>query len=383
MKPHLPVMDGLRGTAALCVMVFHLQELTIGLSRPDSLWLRHAYLAVDFFFCLSGYVIGYAYDDRREEVGVAGFFKARLVRLHPLVVLGVLFGLASYVLDPFASLIQSGSGLERQNAPLWKLAVATVGGMLLLPVSSLSGRYGSILPLNEPSWSLMWEYLINIVYAIVLWRMPTRGLAILVAVSGGGLIWCAVAADTLALGFAWGQMIYGLARVSFSFCIGLLLYRRHVKVRTPLGFGFLSILLVLLFVLPPAGNSESGTVASNWAYDLVAVAVIFPLIVVLSAGAGGEGLIGRLCAFCGRISYPLYMLHYSIITLFINYNFTRGVSDAALPWTIAMLSGAAILFAWIILKWVDEPLRRKLARHILGRSSITSLGQFRSLSSAQ
>ena len=55
--------------------------------------LNHGYLAVDFFFILSGFVIGYAYDDRWDRMSLADFFKRRLVRLHPPVVVGTLIGL--------------------------------------------------------------------------------------------------------------------------------------------------------------------------------------------------------------------------------------------------------------------------------------------------
>ena len=61
-KPHYDILDGLRGVAALLVVVFHLCEAH-ATSHFDQL-LNHGYLAVDFFFALSGFVIGYAYDDR-------------------------------------------------------------------------------------------------------------------------------------------------------------------------------------------------------------------------------------------------------------------------------------------------------------------------------
>ncbi len=158
MKRHLEVLDGLRGTAAISVVILHFQELSLGFAHPDGLWLRHAYLAVDFFFCLSGYVVGYAYDDRYGRMSIGQFFTARLIRLHPLVVLGVVLGLASYVFDPFNAGANAVNGLQVQKAPAWQLALCAIGGILMIPTSSLPNRIGSYFSLNWPSWSLMWKY---------------------------------------------------------------------------------------------------------------------------------------------------------------------------------------------------------------------------------
>src|SRR6185437_8087860 len=89
-KPHYPILDGLRGVAAVIVVIFHICE-PHSTSHLD-LMINHGYLAVDFFFVLSGFVIGYAYDDRWTRLSIGGFFKRRLVRLQPMVVMGMLIG---------------------------------------------------------------------------------------------------------------------------------------------------------------------------------------------------------------------------------------------------------------------------------------------------
>src|SRR4051812_21130401 len=99
-KEHYEILDGLRGIAALAIVVFHFMEMTI--SDYSKNFIGHGFLAVDFFFCLSGFVIGYAYDDRIQKMGIAEFFKSRIIRLHPLVVLGSVLGLLSFIFDPFA-----------------------------------------------------------------------------------------------------------------------------------------------------------------------------------------------------------------------------------------------------------------------------------------
>src|ERR687885_1577591 len=100
-KPHFAILDGLRGVAALAIVVFHFMEWVY--TDPSQNFIAHGFLAVDFFFCLSGFVIGYAYDDRIGQLGLATFFSLRLIRLHPLVVLGSVLGLLGYLFDPFAA----------------------------------------------------------------------------------------------------------------------------------------------------------------------------------------------------------------------------------------------------------------------------------------
>ena len=93
-KPRYEILDGLRGVAAMMVVVFHLFETYI--AQIGTQVINHGYLAVDFFFVLSGFVIGYAYDDRwgAGKLDARGFFKRRLVRLHPMLVAGTLTGCA-------------------------------------------------------------------------------------------------------------------------------------------------------------------------------------------------------------------------------------------------------------------------------------------------
>jgi peptidoglycan/LPS O-acetylase OafA/YrhL len=364
-KQHLPILDGLRGTAAISVVIFHFQELSVGIADPDGLWFRHAYLAVDFFFCLSGYVIGYAYDDRRDRISIRGFLAARLIRLHPMVVLGALLGLSSYVLDPYAVTQATASGLQSQSAPTWKLVACVLGAMSLVPTWSLPNRFGSYVSLNAPAWSLMWEYIANIAYAFVLWRLHTRWLSAIVLASAASIAWCAYEANAIDPGFAWGEMTYGLVRVLFSFCVGLLLFRKRINLKPSMGFGALSLAMLLLFFMPGFGNPELGKVPLNWLYDTVCVTVAFPLIVAFGAGATQGVFLQRLCDFFGRVSYPIYILHYAVVTIFFNYHWTRVISPTALPLAIALLTLFAVAFAYTILVVFDEPLRAMLKRRYL------------------
>ncbi len=168
-KPHYEILDGLRGVAALLVVFFHLFEPHSGGDVFRQV-LNHGYLAVDFFFLLSGFVLGYAYDDRWGRMTYLDFLRRRLIRLQPLVILGTLLGAACFYWG--ASAVCPAIA----TTPFWKLlAVAAVGLALIpIPVSWDIRGWAEMYPLNGPAWSLFFEYIANAAYALVLRRLGVR-----------------------------------------------------------------------------------------------------------------------------------------------------------------------------------------------------------------
>lgn len=151
-KPHYHILDGLRGVAALTVVWFHIFE-AFATSHLDQ-QINHGYLAVDFFFILSGFVMGYAYDDRWKTMKVKEFFWRRLIRLHPMVVMGTLIGAIMFY-------FQGCPAWDVSKISVAMLLVATVISALLIPATpgtEIRG-VGEMFPLNGPSWSLFFEYI--------------------------------------------------------------------------------------------------------------------------------------------------------------------------------------------------------------------------------
>jgi peptidoglycan/LPS O-acetylase OafA/YrhL len=181
-KPHYAILDGLRGVAALTVVAFHLCEAH-ATSHLDQL-INHGYLAVDFFFLLSGYVIGYAYDDRWERMSLGDFFRARLVRLQPLVVLGMLIGAALFYCQ--TGPLWPGLG----QTPVWLvLLVMSINATTLpVPLSMDVRGWHEMHPLNGPAWSLFYEYIANMLYALGVRKLSNAALGGLVALAGAALV---------------------------------------------------------------------------------------------------------------------------------------------------------------------------------------------------
>jgi len=341
-KPHFVVLDGLRGVAALCVVIFHFAEMVIW--DYSKLWIGHGFLAVDFFFCLSGFVLGYAYDDRMATMGLRRFFKARLIRLHPMVVLGAVLGLIAFFANPFG--ITPGYGLGR-------VALLFAASVLLIPYGTMQERSGNLFGLNAPAWSLFWEYIANLIFAIALYRIRRGALIALTVAMAVVLGWVGYHAGNLSGGWSGHNFWDGGARVAFSFPAGLLVYRMGWRPRTWMGFGSLSILLVLALAMPYASG--------GWVREAVVIMVCFPLLVALGAGATVTPKIERLCRFFGELSYPLYMSHYAVMWIWGDYAEKHHLATGGFWTPLALGVCVMVAFGWAVFRLYDQPVRRYLA----------------------
>lgn len=344
-KPHYAVLDGLRGVAALTILVFHYLEMIY----PDDYetnWLGHGFLAVDFFFCLSGFVIGYAYDGRIQQIGLRSFFTNRLIRLHPLVIVGTIIGFIGYISNPL---------IDAPLASGWKaILIGTVLSLLLLPYSSLLYRGGGLFPFNTPSWSLFFEYIANIVYALVLYRLNKFWLSIATLLGAGFLIYCAQESGWVIGGWDKTSVPDGFARVAYSFTAGLLLFRLNGVFPRPVPAWIPILLLLGLFFFPH--------VDKDWITESLLVLLLCPLILSLGAAAKASPGTTRLLDFLGKLSYPLYMTHITTVWIFGDYYNAHHPGGWELITIVSLLIVFNLLVAWITMKWIDEPIRSWLKK---------------------
>ena len=355
MKQHYQVLDGLRGTAALTVVVFHVLEMLW--PEPAANPLHHAYLAVDFFFMLSGFIVGHAYDDRLPRMGFIAFMKVRVRRLHPLALLGLVIGTAGYLLDPFA---------PTQHTASPGAILLTFGLMLLtLPSPSLPNRYTETHGLNGPTWTLFQEYLANIVYGLVGPRLGKRGLAVAAAAAGLVLLGVASRLPHLGTGWGWDNMWVAPVRTAFPFFAGLLMHRLGARLKSPLGFGLLSLVLLAVFAAPFAPTR--GAIKLNGLMEAGFVILVFPLVIAAGAAATAGGRLKALCQFSGAISYPLYITHYPFIYIFGHWVWTTHPARGRVALVGAVLVVSVVALAWVAMRFYDLPVRAWLARRAAGQ----------------
>lgn len=372
-KPHYELLDGLRGVAALLVLFYHIFEgLSFAAGGTLITVINHGYLAVDFFFILSGFVISYAYDDRWGKTMTTGnFFKRRLIRLHPMIIMGVILGAITFFLQ--GSVQWDGTKIATSAVML-----AMLCAMFFIPavpgVSYEVRGNGEMFPLNGPSWSLFFEYIGNILYALFIHRLSNKALTVLVGLSGIALAWFTIfnvsGYDMFGVGWTLDTVNFfgGTLRMLFPFSMGMLLARHFKPMNVKGAFWICSMILLLLFCVPYI-VTENSPISLNGLFEAICILFIFPILLWIGAsGKTTDNFSSRVCKFLGDISYPLYAVHYPIMYLFYAWliNHKIYIFSEAWPTALAVYLGN-ILLAYLCLKLYDEPVRKWLAKKFLNR----------------
>ncbi|WP_294421002.1 acyltransferase family protein [Prevotella sp.] len=365
-KPHYALLDGLRGVAALLVVWYHIFEgFQFAGNKPVIDFINHGYLAVDFFFILSGFVVGYAYDNRwGKTLTLGGFFRRRLIRLQPMVIMGAVIGAASFLI----------SGMERwdgTHATLWLTFLAFVCGCLMLPALPRMPREvrgnGEMFPLNGPCWSLFFEYVGNIVYALFIRRLSTRLLAVLSFALCCALTWFAVTDQSGygSIGVGWTvdrtNILGGMLRMLCPFTMGVLMSRLFKPLRQARGAFWTSAALLLIIFHVPYIHSD-GALSLNGIFEAACIIAVFPLVVWYAASGKTTDIAStRICRFLGDISYPLYIVHYPLMYAFYMWLIKTRQYTLHETWPAALAAvTASIILAWLCLKLYDMPVRKWL-----------------------
>ncbi len=310
-------------------MLLHLE--TRSFQTPQSV-----YAAVDLFFLISGFVIAAAYDEARiARIGVGGFIRARLIRLYPTFLLGMLI-LPAY----FAWVaVRDGAWLAEPGALLRSLAA----GLVFLPSHLPSAEVWeqeALFPLDMPAWSLMFELAVNLAYVLLLPWLSRFVLVFIVIGSGLILMSSQIPLNGLDLGWSWPTLPWGFPRVTFSFFLGVLVARSRIP--RP------AIPAILVLAAIPA---------LFWVPGWLAILIGFPLVLV-AATRPGQGP-SRIMAALGALSYPLYAIHYPLL------HWTRPLFTAwevPDPWLAPANLAVILACAILALKLWDAPMRRWLAR---------------------
>ncbi len=374
-KPRFDLLDGLRGIAALMVVAFHLSECFS--YDPVDKYLNHGYLAVDFFFVLSGFVIGYSYDDRWKPTGqqqamsVWQFFKRRIIRLQPMVFVGSFIGLLCFYFGdcPTYSKIP--------DTTVWMLLGSTLLSAFLIPQPNSWNLRGveELSSINVPEWSLFYEYIGNILYALIFRRLKTVALAVLTFVAAIFVLDTSLSLNLFGLlqpwddvplslnaGFALtGEQFYiAMTRLCYPFLVGILLSRlgRYIEVKG--GFWVCSLIIVAIICTPYVGGRANPLL--DGIFNACCALIVFPLVVSIGAGSHLSGKKAtKLCQFLGEISYPLYISHYPLVYLFLAW-LDRNPDASAGSQALGAISiyVADILIAYAAMKLFDTPVRRWL-----------------------
>lgn len=387
-KPHYEILDGLRGVAAFIVVCFHLFESYGGRTNV----IGHGYLAVDFFFALSGFVIGYAYDDRWDRMTTWGFIKRRLVRLHPMVILAAFLAMLFYYFTDGVPAF----AIVRETAP-WVLFGVFLWQCLMIPLPQawdIRG-YAEVSSLGGTFWTLHYEYFANFIYALFVRRFNKVALSIFVLICAVFSFCLANNIDIIGLwGHRWArysvnsgfsltvsEVSVALTRLMYPFFGGLLVSRMGKLIPVKGGFWWCSLIIIVLLGMPILGVNDAhfdretfsmvvgpnDTLWINGLYESFVILLMFPLIVAMGAGSKIKGKhSSAICKFLGDISYPLYLTHFSLV--YVQQSWVATHKDAT--WAqnafvfVAVLI-LSILMAYASMKLYDMPVREWLKKKVL------------------
>lgn len=339
-RDHYAALDGLRGFAALSVVFFHLGH-----------WLQcpslatNSHLAVDFFFCLSGFVLPLAYEKRLSvNLSPAEFLVIRLIRLMPLIVL------ATVISSLYVLLRSHINGIPVSSS---ELLIATFLGIINIPFLSASNVIGGpqVFPLNGPQYSLFLEIVVNIFWSVSRgFFQPWLSLIVFFGCLVGLLIF----------GFGGDEAATfwtGFLRVGASFFAGVLVYYfdqeylRNVDLRP--AFWFSATLMAAIFYYP---YPLPETALILW------VAILSPLVVLTGSRVRLSGRGRSIALLGGALSYPIYALHYPIFSwLNGSYQFVTKQPQSLVHEGPLLLAGI-LVGSYVALRFFDEPLRYALSR---------------------
>lgn len=379
MKPYrYEILDGLRGVAALMVVVFHMSEAFS--YDPVFKHLNHGYLCVDFFYVLSGFVIGFAYEGRMKSGLMSrwDFLKARFIRLQPMVLFGILLGAGLFFFQECN--YYAGIG----NASVWYVIQNMVMSFFMIPVTpEFNVRANTeMFVLNIPQWSMVFEYIANILFCLFVFKLGKKGLMVLVGLFALMIVDSALTLNLFgmlqphdypcSLNAGWSltaeQFYIGVARVGFSFYTGLLLFRLIYKegvalkkTRTPI-FAICSFIIIAIVCVDQIGGYEHPLY--DGIFNLICVFILCPFTVWF--GSQRIELSQRtknVCDFLGRLSYPLYLAHYPLVYLFFTWMDTHhDASFSILAFTSTATFLLCVAVGYAALKLWDEPIRKWLAK---------------------
>lgn len=373
-KHRFHVLDGMRGIAAIIVMIFHYY---ISSNSPSPL-MQNAYIAVDFFFILSGFVIMHSYGGHLANgMPAATYIGHRIIRLYPLMALGTIMGVPSLLFY---------SVLGYSDYPWSDIIASALSNLTFLPymndhkvtLRSLT-IMGQLFPADGPLWSIFFEVVASIAF---IWMAKASTSSILRCCCAG---LCAIVingafgafvghSDALETGKGWATLNFfsGFPRVLYGFSCGVLLYKMRAQLGSAnkenpkwqnLGTAALYIVLVGCLLFPYTLRGF---------FYLMAIAVIAPALVWLGSNISYTTRpFLALSQFLGWLSYPLYCLHFPVLIAFYAMDEKFAIAARAGVSAEALAIGTTFILAVASAKFFDEPVRRWLTRRyddLLNRS---------------
>ncbi|HLI22865.1 MAG TPA: acyltransferase [Stellaceae bacterium] len=351
---HFAALDSLRGLAAASVVLFHVRLLAGPAGPLFALgYVRNAYLMVDFFFVLSGFVIALNYAERIPDARAAArFVWLRFWRLYPLH-LAFLFVLLA--IEGVKWLAERRFGIA-----LGGVAFATNDAWAFATNLLLAQSFGLTpqLTFNIPAWSIGAEFYTYLAFALV--ALATRRVMTVAAVivAAGAMVLVLVSPDGLFL-----MQDGGFIRCLFGFFLGVIgcgVYRRLAarSVAASMAACLASLALVAALAL------LAWKPAPFFDFAIPPLAAVVVVALALAPGTRlSRVLSARPLAWLGRVSYSIYMTHWAVLlvatNLLLKLHFARAFGSgmpADIVLTLLCLAPVLLLSQWTF-RHIETPWR--------------------------
>ncbi len=338
------LLDALRGLLAVLVVYRHSPAYLTNLVQTKDI-----FLAVDFFFCLSGFVIAYAYEEKlQSKLGTLDFMVARLIRFYPtfLVGMGLAFAVA---LGPGHLLSQAGGK---------RIVEASLPSLIFLPSLPLAAAGFLLFPLNMSAWTLLLELFANLTFGLLVrGKRFVTGAMVLGGLASLGIL--VFAPNRLDSGSTWGGALVGLARMGLSFPLGVFVLRywkaapmgglrRTGGIRTATAI-VLTLLAIILLPTPFSGTRP---------YQIAMMALVIPSLIFFGADIRLGKVGSKICSVLGDLSYPLYIVHLPLLSPLFGSHIAHLAlrSTLLLKFLVPMYILLLASFAWALRVYFDAPL---------------------------
>jgi peptidoglycan/LPS O-acetylase OafA/YrhL len=218
------------------------------------------------------------------------------------------------------------------------------------------GQYDRLFPIDVPCWSLFMEVAVNLAF-VLLWRhLTVRGLVIISACSGLGVLVCLPANGNMDMGYTIQTLVPGLIRTIFGFSVGVLIARRSSGI-TPQKNTALFLAICQAFTIAVAVAP-----ANRVYWDAVSAMLLFPVIVYAATLVDPPAWLRPAATFLGLTSYAVYALHGPLLTVASSV-FRAKLAATQSPFYLGCILLVGLLFVcWLVDRFYDFPLRRMLSR---------------------
>ena len=339
---YLPTLDGMRGLASLCVVAHHLGQ-HLDLKHG----FHHGYLAVPFFFVLSGFVIARSYERglRSGTLTLAKFAEIRAIRLYPMILFGALTA-AILTHDWLASLLAA----------------------IVVPILSAS----SLFPVNPPEWSLLLELMGNAAHAVIARRLTDFTLIGVICISLIIVTLDALNDHNVNVGWGGRTLLSGIWLFVCTYSIGIIIARLEARSKLPrVPLPASAVLVIFLMIM--AWPSHPGTLTYTLR-DLLSSVVMFPFLIVLGISSRSTARLDKLSRFLGELSYPLYIVHVPLITAVAAMLTHYRVSTTGRYEVAPIVFVGCVAVGWLALKGYDIPARHAIPNALRVRRNQPSAG---------